>query len=86
MPKIKTKESQIKTIFNYLSNHVATASMVAEATKIPQKNITRYKRDLEHAGKLVELRKANCEVTRHKAWYITCDSSKFPVPSQLEIF
>ena len=40
-------ESQSKTIFLYLQQHIATASMVADATGITQKNITRYKRNLE---------------------------------------
>ncbi len=86
MPKIKTPESQIKTIFHYLSNQVATASMLSDATGIPQKNITRYKRDLEKTGLLVEVRKDICEATGFKAWYITCDKKEFPVNTQLTIF
>ncbi|MDI5897017.1 hypothetical protein, partial [Flavobacterium yafengii] len=39
--------NQEKTIFHYLKNHTATASMVSKSTGIPQKCICRYKRDLE---------------------------------------
>lgn len=38
-----THLNQLKTIFLYLQKHVATASMVADATDIYQKNICRYK-------------------------------------------
>lgn len=50
-------KTQLKTIFEYLQEHVATASMVSDATGIPQKNICRYKRDLELAGRLWEIEK-----------------------------
>jgi DNA-binding MarR family transcriptional regulator len=77
---LQTKDSthlnQLQTIFRYLQHHTATASMVAEATKIPQKNITRYKRDLEKAGKLWETVKDVCKHTGNKAWYITTDASR----------
>ena len=48
----KDYRTQQKIIFQYLQKHIATASMVAYATGIPQKNITRYKRDLEKTGRL----------------------------------
>ncbi len=86
MAKISTTKTQAQTIFEYLMNRVVTASMLSEATRIPHKNICRYKRDLEKAGNLVEVKKASCEVTRFKAWYITCDKSKFPTSKQLSIF
>ena len=35
--------NQIKTIFEYLQEHIATASMISNETGIPQKNICRYK-------------------------------------------
>lgn len=54
--------TQLQTIFEYLQNHVATASMVAEATGVPQKNLCRYKRDLERLGQLAEVRKGVCQL------------------------
>ena len=84
----KDRESlaQKEAFYQYLQKRVATASMIAEATKIPQKNICRYKRELEKAGALAEVRRAYCEVTKHVAWYITTDKSKFPSQNQLTLF
>jgi len=69
--KGKPHSNQLQTIFQYLEEHIATASMVANATGIAQKNICRYKRDLEKAGRLWEIRKGICELTGFKAWYLT---------------
>ena len=76
--KYKAHRTQLKTIFNYLQNHTATASMVTAATGVPQKCITRYKRDLEDVGLLYELRKAKCKHTGFKAWYLTTNPELFP--------
>jgi len=78
--------TQLKTIFHYLSENVATASMVTEATGVPQKCITRYKRDLEKSGHLWELFKDYCKKTGFKAWYLSTDPSKAPVSNQLKLF
>ena len=79
-------KTQLQTIIEYLQNHVATASMVADATGVAQKNLCRYKRDLEQAGQLAEVRKGACQLTGFKAWYITTDKTKFPKPIQLTLF
>ena len=82
-----THLSQLKTIFQYLQHHVATASIVAEATGVPQKCITRYKRDLEQAGRLWEIKKDVCKKTGFKAWYLTTNPDKAPTrPPQLNLF
>lgn len=79
--------TQLKTILQYLREHVATASMVSEATGVPQKNICRYKRDLEKAGRLWETTKCICKKTGFKAWYLTTDPDKAPGKSnQLNLF
>ncbi len=79
--------NQLQTIFEYLRKNVATASMVADATGIYQKNICRYKRDLEKAGRLWELNKAVCKKTGFKSWYLTTDPQKAPKHSlQLTLF
>lgn len=70
--------NQLQTIFQYLQENVATASMVADATGIYQKNICRYKRDLEKAGRLWEIVKATCKKTGFKAWYLTTNPTKAP--------
>jgi len=71
--QIKDKHSrkEKETIFLFLQNHLATASMISKAMGIPQKNICRYKRDLEQAGELWEVSKQLCKVTGYKAWYLT---------------
>ena len=80
--------TQLQTIFEYLQTHIATASMIAKNTGISQKNICRYKRDLEKAGRLWEIKKTTCKETGFKAWYLTTDKSKAPnsFTNQLNIF
>jgi hypothetical protein len=84
--KYKTFQCQLKTIFQYLKNHIATASMISEATGIPQKSICRYKRDLEKKGLLSEVEKKHCEITGFRAWYLTTNSESFPKSNQLKMF
>ena len=74
--EISKPQSQLQTIFQYLITNVATASMVSESTGIPQKNITRYKRDLELNNMLWEIEKKICQKTGFKAWYLTTDKNK----------
>ncbi len=78
-------KSQRQTLFQYLQEHTATASMVAEATGIPQKNICRYKRDLEKAGLLWEVEKRLCKHTGHRAWYLTTNPDLTPEDKQLKL-
>lgn len=78
--------SQLKTIFLHLQENIATASMVSEATGIPQKNITRYKRDLEKVGRLWEIEKKHCKKTGFKAWYLTTNPENAPINNQLNLF
>lgn len=79
-------ENELKAVFQYLQNHIATASMIAEATGIPQKNICRYKRQLEKAGKLWEVEKKKCKETGFAAWYITTNPMYLPSSKQLSLF
>jgi len=80
------KATQLQTIFHYLQNHTATATMIFEATGISQKNICRYKRDLEKQGRLTEVKKGYCESTKHSAWYLTTNKELFINDSQLSLF
>ena len=85
--KDSSRTNQLQTIFEYLQQHVATASMVARATGVPQKNFCRYKRDLEKAGRLWELKRDTCQDTGFKAWYLTTDRAKAPQrPHQTSLF
>lgn len=70
------RKNQLQTIFQYLMENEATASMVADATGIYQKNICRYKRDLEKAGLLWEIEKKVCKKTGFRAWHLTTNPEK----------
>ena len=86
--KCNDNKPQIQAFKEYLSKHIATASMTAEATGIYQKNICRYKRLFEKAGILWEVYKAPCKKTGFKAYYITTNPEflqKRPI-IQLELF
>ena len=85
-PKSNNHATQLQTIFSYLKMHIATASMVSHATGVPQKCITRYKRDLEKAGHLWELQKTTCKQTGFKAWYLTANPELAPIKPQLTLF
>jgi hypothetical protein len=85
--KDKSHATQLKTIFQYLQTHIATATMVSHATQVPQKCICRYKRDLEKSGLLWEVKKGPCKITGFKAFYITTNP-KFATKlnNQLKMF
>lgn len=78
--------TQLKTIFHFLRNNVATAAMVEEATGVHHKNICRFKRDLEKTGCLWEVFKGYCQRTGYRAWYLTCDPKKAPKSDQIKLF
>lgn len=79
--------SQKQTMFEYLRENEVTASMLEMVTGIHQKSICRYKRELEKAGRLFEIRKGICLKTRHRAAFLTTDPTKAPINfSQLNLF
>lgn len=84
--QVKENKTQLQTIFHYLQRHTATASMVTEATGIPQKCICRYKRDLEKSGLLAEIKKGPCKITNHLAWFLTTNKALFPKSNQTKLF
>jgi hypothetical protein len=84
--KDNLKNTQLQTIFIHLSDKVETASMVSDATGVPQKSICRFKRDLEKRGLLKEIEKKTCKKTGFKAWYITTNPELIPVTNQLNLF
>jgi hypothetical protein len=84
--KVKQFRTQLQTIFEYLKENTATASMVTEFTGVPQKSICRYKRDLEKQNLLYEVEKKLCKVTNFRAWYLTTNPDLFPKSNQLKMF
>lgn len=85
-PKNTSHTAQKQTFFKYLQVNEATASMVTDATGIPQKCLTRYKRDFEKNNQLWELKRTYCKKTKCLAWYLTTDPSKAPTDPQLNLF
>jgi hypothetical protein len=84
--KDKNYNTQIQTVFEYLQNNIATASMVTDATGVPQKNFTRFKRKLEKQGKLWETVEKPCKNTGCNAWYLTTNPNLIPISPQLNLF
>ena len=85
--KDNTHEAQKKIVFDYLLLHVASASMVTDATGVPQKNVTRYKRNYEQDGKLQQIKKDRCKITGRYVWYLTTNKDLFPkISLQLSLF
>jgi hypothetical protein len=73
--KDKTFKRQLKTIFEYLKHNTATNTMVSINTGVPQKNICRFKRDLEQQGLLIEVEKKLCKITGFRAWYLSTNEN-----------
>lgn len=85
--KDNSRFNQLQTIFEYLNKNICTASMLSAKTGIPQKNICRYKRDLEKAGLLWEIVKTSCKETGFKAWYLTTNPNNTAnISKQLNLF
>ncbi len=70
--------NQTKVYFQYLQNHIATNSMASKALNIPQKNLCRYKRELQDAGLLFEVSKGICKLTNFRATYLTTNKELIP--------
>lgn len=79
-------KAQLITFYEYLKTNVCTSSMVCDATGIPQKNATRFKRLYEKAGLLWQVEKKYCRKTKRKAWYITTNPEMMLVSKQLKLF
>ena len=67
------KGNELKEVYQYLQNNIATATMVSTALNIYRPNLCRRKRTLEKAGLLVEVKKGICKITRCRAAYLTCN-------------
>lgn len=74
-----------RRVQDYLYNHTVTASMLSELTGIKQKNICRYKRDLEKKQLLWEVRKGRCKVTGYQACYLTTNPSKVKDAEEIQL-
>jgi hypothetical protein len=77
---------QTLIFLEYLKENIATASMVYDATGISQKNICRYKLDLQENNRLWEVEQKKCKITGCLVWYLTCNPDLVPPSNQLEFF
>jgi hypothetical protein len=75
--KLRNSGTQRSLVYRFLTRQVATATMISVATGIPQKNICRYKRELERAGLICQVALDRCEITGRPAWYL-CSLSARP--------
>lgn len=66
-------QAQLRRFREFLDENTATCTMACETLKIPQKNATWYKRQLEDGGQLVEVYKAKCKHTNRIAAYLSTD-------------
>jgi hypothetical protein len=81
-------QSETKIFFDYLQSHTATCSMVSEATGIKQKNLCRYKVELQRAHLLWEIDYRPCKITGFKAQWLTTNADIIPAidKAQLSLF
>ena len=80
-----TGTTQRKILFEYLSEHVATCSMVAEATGLKQKNLCYYKAEYEKANLLWIVFYHPCEITGLKAQWLTTNPSLIPEVKNIQL-
>ncbi len=86
MTKLKKKESQRTRFYNFLTDKVASCTDACVVLDIPQKNLTRYKKEFEAAGLLQAVKVVKCPHTRKWVQGISTDPDKFPKYVQLSIF
>ena len=81
-------QTELQIFFEYLQHHVATSSMVCEATGIKQKCATYYKRDLEKTNRLWEVDNRRCDITGFKAAWLSTDPEQILLidKGQLSLF
>lgn len=86
MTKLEKKASQKAKFYQYLSNKVTSCTDVATVLNLPQKSLTWIKKEFELAGALKVVEKNRCPHTGRRVQFITTDPTKFPKPSQLNLF
>ncbi|WP_346239398.1 hypothetical protein ABDK00_006775 [Niabella insulamsoli] len=79
-------QNEYRQFAEYLKKNTATATMVATALSIYRPNACRYKRWLEDAGQLWEVRRGVCAVTGFPAKYLSTNPDLKPANPQRELF
>jgi hypothetical protein len=75
--KVKIFAAQKLKFFRYLQRHTVTCSMVSRAIRVPQKNLTCYKREYERTGLLKEVCCSVCKLTGFRAAYLSTNPDLF---------
>ena len=85
---MKNQINETKVFFDYLQENTATCSMVSEATGLKQKNLCRYKVELQRNNLLWEVDFRPCDLTGFKAQWLTTNPDNVPPINnkQLSIF
>lgn len=80
--------NETSVFYEYLMEHTATCSMVSEATGIKQKNLCRYKVELQRANLLWEIDFKPCLITGFMAQWLTTNPDLIPTidKRQLSLF
>lgn len=81
----EARQNELKLVYEYLKKQPATATQVSVALGIYRPSLCRRKRDLEKVGKLYELWKTICPITKHRASLLTTNPDLFP-PQQPTLF
>lgn len=68
--------NETAVFYQYLMEHTATCSMASEVLGIKQKNLCRYKKELQDNNLLWEVDFKPCELTGFKAHWLTTDPKK----------
>ncbi len=63
--------NETTVFYEYLMEHTATCSMASEATGLKQKNLCRYKIELQKANLLWEVDLKPCKITGFIAQWLT---------------
>jgi len=81
-------QSETKIFYDYLQAHTATCSMASEATGLKQKNLCRYKVELQKANLLWEVDFKPCKLTGFLAQWLTTNADMIPSidKAQLSLF
>ena len=67
------QQAELGQVKAYLTEHNASATMVATALNIYRPNLTRYKQMLEADGVLFITHKDRCKETGRMVCYLSCD-------------
>jgi hypothetical protein len=84
--KDKALSNQFKVIHKSFYNAPKTMLMASKETGILRANICRYVATLRKSKKIAEVKKGFCEVTKHKAGFLTTNPNQFPKSNQLKMF